>query len=254
MNHNTSPSGAFFFIAGFKMMFNPALRWFVFAPLLINVFVLSAIVYWTLQKFSGLMAILVGWLPEWMSFSEYLLWPLFLLGVIVSVFFLFTVIGNLIASPFNAILAEKVQRMEGFTLPDVALKDWLVILPKNIGRELRKIQYYLPKILLLLFLSFIPVINLISPFIWFLFNGWMMAIQYCDYAADNRGLLFTDMMRRLNNNTSVAWSFGATVNVMMLIPFVNLLIIPAAVIGSTLLWERRIEPSPLSINLEVRQK
>lgn len=225
------------------MMFNPALRWFVFLPLLINVFVFSAIVYWTSQQFSGWMATLMGWLPEWMSFSEYLLWPLFLLGIIVSVFFSFTIIGNLIASPFNAILAEKVQRMEGVVLPDIALKDWVVILPKSIGRELRKLQYYLPKILLLLLLSFIPVVNLISPIIWFLFNGWMVAVQYCDYAADNRALSFKDMIKHLKNNVSGVWTFGATVNVMMLIPFINLLIIPAAVIGSTLLWERRIESS-----------
>ncbi len=223
------------------MIFNPALRWFVLLPLLINIGVFSGIVYWASRQFSAWMDFLLGWLPEWLGFIEYALWPLFFLGIVAVVFFTFTVIGNLIASPFNALLSEKVQRMEGAELPDMALKDWLVILPKSIGRELRKLQYYLPRALILLILSFIPLVNLVSPFLWFLFNGWMMAIQYCDYAADNRMMSFTDMMQRLRQNNPGVWAFGATVSLVMLIPLVNLLIMPAAVVGSTLLWERRIQ-------------
>ncbi len=241
MNKNAPLSGPSFFLEGLRMIFNPALRWFVLWPLLINIVVFSGIIYWTSQQFSFWMETLIGWLPSWLSFLEYALWPLFFLAIAAVVFFTFTVIGNLIASPFNALLSEKVQRMEGAQLPDMELKDWLVILPRSIGRELRKLQYYLPRALVLLILSFIPLVNLLSPFLWFLFNGWMMAIQYCDYAADNRMVSFTDMMKRLKQNNPGVWTFGATVSVVMLIPLVNLLIMPAAVVGSTLLWERRIE-------------
>ena len=220
------------------MVFLPQLRWFVLIPLIINVLVFGGIIYWAANHFSAWMADLTSWLPQWLAFLEYVVWPLLFLALAAMIFFTFTIIGNFIAAPFNAILAEKVQRMEGAELPDLQLSDWLTLVPKSIGRELRKLMYYLPRVLLLFLLSFIPGLGMI---LWFLFNGWMMSIQYCDYAADNRGVSYNDMLSKLKPTLSKSWPFGAVVNVAMLIPFLNLLIIPVAVIGATVFWEREVE-------------
>ena len=238
MNASTPLSGPGYFFAGLKMLLLPQLRWFVLLPLLINVVVFSGMTYWASGQFSLWMDALTGWLPQWLSFLEYLVWPLFFLMLVGMVFFSFTMIGNLIAAPFNALLAEKVQQQEGAELPDLTLKDWLIVLPRSISRELQRMMYYLPRAILLLILSFVPVIGAV---LWFLFNGWMMSVQYCDYAADNRGVSFKQMMSALKANNPSCWFFGATINVMMLIPLLNLLIMPAAVVGATLYWERRIE-------------
>lgn len=234
-------SGPGFFLAGLKMLFKPALRWFVLLPLLINIGVFGAMVYWAFGQLASWMDFWLGWLPQWLGFIEYILWPLFFFGVSAMVFFAFTVVGNLLASPFNALLSEKVQRLEGAKLPDMSLKDWLVVLPRSLGRELKKLSYYLPRAMVLLVISFVPLANLASPFLWFIFNAWMMAVQYCDYAADNRMVSFRSMIRQLRQNPSGVWSFGATVSLVMWIPLINLLIMPAAVVGSALLWERRIQ-------------
>ena len=234
--------GPGYFLEGLKMLPEPALRWFVLLPLLINVLVFGGLVYWTFQQFGLWMEDLSGWIPGWLSFLEYLLWPLLSIAVLGVVFFTFTIIGNFIAAPFNGLLAEKVQQRNGADdLPDYQLKDWLTLLPGSICRELRKMKYYLPRALLLLILSIIPVINLVSPVLWFIFNGWMMSIQYCDYAADNRGVSFNDMLEKLRTSRTSAWGFGATVSLVMLIPFINLVIMPAAVAGSALLWEQQME-------------
>ncbi len=230
-------SGPGYFFEGLRMLFLPALRWYVFIPLLINIVVFSAILYWTSGLFTGWMEALTGWMPDWLAFLEYLVWPLFFMCMMATVFFTFTIIGNLIAAPFNALLAEKVQRMEGAQLPDLKLKDWVMILPRSIGREMRKWQYYLPRAVVLFFLSFVPVVGAI---LWFLFNGWMMSVQYCDYAADNRSVSFSEMLVDLKRQNPGVWTFGITVNLMMLVPLLNLLIMPAAVIGATLLWERKV--------------
>ncbi|WP_419535130.1 sulfate transporter CysZ [Endozoicomonas sp.] len=238
MMHNTPLSGPGYFIQGLKMIALPQLRWFVLIPLVINILVFGGIIYWASGHFSLWMGQLTGWMPEWLAFLEYLLWPLFFLALAAVMFFTFTIIGNFIAAPFNALLAEKVQRMEGAELPDLKLSDWLTIVPRSIGRELRKLLYYLPRAIVLLLLSFVPVLGFV---LWFLFNGWMMAIQYCDYAADNRGVSFSEMLLRLKPQLSKSWPFGAVVNIAMLVPLVNLLIIPAAVVGASLLWEREME-------------
>ncbi|WP_062267997.1 sulfate transporter CysZ [Endozoicomonas arenosclerae] len=236
-------SGPGYFFRGLSYLPDPALRWFVLIPLTVNILVFGFLIYFGLQQMNGLMEQMVNWLPSWLSFLEFLLWPLLFLAMLGVVFFTFTIVGNFIAAPFNGLLAEKVQNLHGKTdLPEYELKDWLTLLPRTIGREVRKLTYYLPKAVILLILSFIPVVNLITPVLWFLFNSWMMSIQYCDYAADNRGVTFNDMLDRLKQDRNYVWGFGATVTLIMLIPFVNLLIMPAAVVGSTLLWEDRIEP------------
>ena len=220
------------------MLLQPELRWYVLWPLLINVLVFIGIFYWSSGLFSQAMAFLTGWLPDWLAFLEYLFWPLFFLMMLAIVFFTFTLVGNLIAAPFNALLSEKVQQMEGAELPDSGWKDLLAILPRSIIRELRKMAYFLPRALVLLLLSFIPVVGAV---LWFMFNGWMMAIQYCDYPADNRGISFPETLQQLKQNNPASWFFGSTVNLVMLIPLLNLVMIPAGVVGASLLWERKIE-------------
>ena len=241
MNLNQIKRGASYFVVGLTMLSVPAIRWYVLLPLLVNLLVFGGLIYFAWYQFDVWMGQMLGWLPDWLSFLEFLLWPLLFMAIMGIVFFTFTIVGNLIAAPFNGLLAEKVQKLNGADdLPDYELKDWLILVPRTIGRELRKLVYFLPRAALLLILSFIPVINLVSPFLWFIFNSWMMSIQYCDYAADNRGVSFKDMLALLQTERSPVWGFGATVSLVLLVPFINLVIMPAAVVGSTLLWERTI--------------
>ena len=229
------------------MLFIPQLRWYVMMPLTINILVFGGIIYWALGQFSHWMAALTGWLPQWLSFMEYLLWPLLVLAILGAVFFTFTILGNLIAAPFNALLSEKVQEMEGAELPPQRLKDWVTMVPATMAREIQRLMYYFPRALVLFFLSFVPILGAV---LWFVFNSWMMSIQYCDYAADNRKVSFKEMLALLRENKSTSWTLGATVNLMMLVPLLNLLIMPAAVIGATLYWERRVESGSSLMGLE----
>ena len=242
MQSNTPGSGPGYFLKGLNYLTNPAVRWFVLLPLLINIVVFGSLMTYAWQQMDAWIGGMIGWLPGWLSFLEYLLWPILFFAMLGVVFFTFTIVGNLIAAPFNGLLAEKVQKLHGGSdLPEYELKDWLILVPRTVGRELTKLLYYLPRAIVLLIVSFIPVVNLASPFLWFGFNSWMMSIQYCDYAADNRGVSFKQMLFKLKSQKGKAWGFGATVTLVLLIPFINLLIMPAAVIGSTLLWEDRFE-------------
>ena len=232
-----STSGIHFLLSGLKLLVKKELRWFVITPLIINIVVFSYLTSTISGYFSGWIASMVAWLPSWLSFLEWLAWPLLAISMVAIIFFTFTIVGNLIASPFNTLLAERVQIMEGEVMPNFTTKDWLMLAPKSIARELNKLAYYLPRAFLLLLLSFIPLVGTV---LWFLFNGWMAAIQYCDYAADNSGVSLRDVKRCTRNQLSTAWPFGMAVNMMMLIPFLNLLIIPAAVAGATLMWQRSL--------------
>ncbi|WP_372739543.1 sulfate transporter CysZ [Neptunomonas sp.] len=229
--------GADYLFRGFGMLPEPGIRRFVLIPLLVNIFLFSSAIWLLINEFDGWVNYWLNKLPEWLSFLDWLLWPLFAVLVLVTVYYGFSIIANLIAAPFNGFLSEKVEKMRsGAVMADEGWKGMLAMIPRSLQRELAKIAYYLPRLFLLLILSFIPLVNVIAPFLWFLFGAWMMAIQYCDYPMDNNKVSFGQMKQLLAERRLTSLGFGALVQVGMLIPVVNLVMMPAAVIGATLYW------------------
>ncbi|OQX36456.1 MAG: sulfate transporter CysZ [Oceanospirillales bacterium LUC14_002_19_P2] len=235
-----SPVGGLdYFLQGLKRLKEPAVLPFIAIPLAINILVFGLLIWWAGQQFSVWVDQTVAWLPDWLSFLHILLWPLFALTIALVVFFTFTLVANFIAAPFNGFLAEKIQRERTpHLLPeDNGWRDLIAIIPRSIAREGQKLVYYLPRALGLLILTFIPVINLAAPFLWALFSAWMMAVQYVDYPADNQQVRFKDMLIQLKNRQRTQLlAFGGIVALFTIIPFINLIVMPAAVIGATLLW------------------
>ncbi|BBB31597.1 sulfate transporter CysZ [Neptunomonas japonica] len=229
--------GAGYLLRGFSMLPEPGIRQFVLIPMLINILIFSGAIWLLVNEFEGWVNYWLGQLPQWMSFLDWLLWPLFAVLVLITVYYGFSMVANLIAAPFNGFLSEKVEKMRsGAVMADEGWKGMLATVPRALQRELSKVAYYLPRLLLLLIISFIPVVNVIAPFLWFLFGAWMMAIQYCDYPMDNNKVSFRQMKVMLAERRLTSLSFGALVQVGMMIPLVNLIMMPAAVIGATLFW------------------
>jgi CysZ protein len=229
--------GADYLFQGFSMLPEPGIRRFVLIPLLVNIFMFSGAIWLLINEFDGWVNYWLNKLPQWLSFLDWILWPLFAVLVLVTVYYGFSIIANLIAAPFNGFLSEKVEKMRsGAVMEDEGWKGMLAMIPRSLQRELAKIAYYLPRLFLLLIFSFIPIVNVIAPFLWFLFGAWMMAIQYCDYPMDNNKVSFRQMKQLLAKRRLTSLGFGALVQVGMLIPVVNLVVMPAAVIGATLYW------------------
>lgn len=236
--------GANYLFRGFSMIMEPGLRTFVIIPLAINVVLFAAAIYAMVQLFSSWVAYLLNWMPDWLNFLDWLLWPAFALLVLVVIYFGFGIVANFIAAPFNGILSERVeQRLRGATLADDDWKTILATVPRSLQRELAKLLYMLPRFLLLLLITFIPVVGLFSPVLWFLFGAWMMAIQYCDYPMDNNHVSFTKLREHLKAKRLTSLGFGGVVSTGMVIPILNLIIMPAAVVGATIFWVEEFSPS-----------
>ncbi|MCX4028289.1 sulfate transporter CysZ [Endozoicomonas sp. SM1973] len=226
------------FFQGLKLISQPGLRKFVVFPLLLNICVFTIALILLFSQFGALISWLIGDLPSWLIWLEYLLWPFFAITALLLVFFTFSILGNIIASPFHGFLAEAVEKKitnnqneEEFSWQQLA-----VVVPKAIGRELRKLLYYLPWLVILLLITITPVLNIIAPFAWFAYSTWMLSVQYVDYAADNNGVGFKEMIDQLKQSRTNALTFGGTVYLLMFIPLVNFLVIPAAVAGGTVMW------------------
>lgn len=237
-------SGPQYLKRGFSLLLEPGIRLFVILPILVNVLIFGTLSYLTLDKLGQWIGQVIDWLPQWLGFLEWLLWPLAVVLVLVIVMYVFSTVANLIAAPFNGLLSEKVEEM--LTGEEVAGRETIVqailSFPRSIGRECHKLLYYLGFAILTLIASF--VISPFSPLLWFAMNAWMMAIEYLDYPMDNRGMRFSESRRRTGSQRATSFSFGALVMVGTMIPLLNLIIMPAAVCGGTLMWVERLRERP----------
>ncbi len=237
-------SGIHYLITGARLITQPGIRLFVILPLLTNIILFASSFIWLINRLDELSNTLLQALPAWLDWLNYLLWPLAILTILLLFFFIFGLIANWIAAPFNGLLAEQVEaKLTGKTAPDASLATLLRDMPRIFRREWQKIKYYLPKALGCLILFFIPVLGqTLAPLLWFLFSAWMAAIQYCDYPFDNHKVAFADMRQALAQRRIHNLSFGTGVTLCTMVPVLNFLIMPIAVCGATAMWVDNYRP------------
>lgn len=230
--------GAQYLIRGAKMLSHPSLRLFVIIPLLVNILIFGSLIGVTLSYLSELMSGWLGLIPEWLGFIEWILWPLIGLTLSLVTGYAFTAVALIIASPFNALLAEKAEELiTGRPVESLeGLGGALLAIPRGILRELLKLLYYVPMFLFVLVLSFVPLLNVVSPFLWLLLGAWMMSIQFLDYPMDNHQLSFADVKEAARMRRLSSLGFGGGVALCAGIPIVNFFVIPSAVVGATIMW------------------
>ena len=230
-----SEFGASYVGRGFELAFQKGLRRYALIPLLINFVLFSIAIYAIFHYTTVWVSDFLAWLPEWLRWLEIILWPLVILTVVLLFALTFTSVANIIASPFNSFLAEKVEaRLTGIAPADNGVAGLVKDIPRTLGRELQKLVYFIPRSIgFLLLLLFVPVIGQI---LWLLWGGWMMTIQYADYAFDNHKVPFRQMRMSLGKRQGKSLSFGVVVAFLASIPIVNLIMIPVAVCGATAFW------------------
>ncbi|SHI16033.1 sulfate transporter CysZ [Ferrimonas marina] len=238
MNSSPTPeqkSGVEYFLQGFELIRRPGLRRFVVLPLTVNLLLFSTAFYFLFQRMQVWIGQLMDWLPDFLSWLDFLLWPLAVISVLLTASFTFSAIMNFIAAPFNGLLAEQVEKsLTGKPMDTGGVLDLVKDTPRLIGREWTKLWYYLPRALVfLIILLFVPGIG---PILWFGFTAWMMAIQYLDYPFDNHKVPFDRMRGALQMQRWRSFSFGAAAAIMAMIPLVNLVLMPVAICGATALW------------------
>jgi len=248
--------GAQYLNKGFHLVWKPGIKQYVFIPLVINFALLGIATIYAFNLISEWYISLPQWLAEhtssehwyiswpaealdWLVNSlDWLLWPLIVAAVFISVFFIFAFVANWIAAPFNGLLSEAVEKHlsgENYQEIDFNWATFIKDIPRLIAREWKKLAYYLPRALVCLILLFTPISPLV-PLIWFLFNGWMSAIQYIDYPEDNHRRSFRHTLENLKQSRSGPFGFGLMVMLFTMIPVVNILVMPVAVAGATNLW------------------
>ncbi len=234
-------SGIEYFLKGFSLILTPGLRRFVLVPLAINLVLFSLLFYWLFLQLQDIFAVVESYVPDFLSWITTVLWPLAMLAILIAFSYVFSAVTNWIAAPFNGLLAERLEaHLTGHRFDQGGLGSVLKDIPRTFGREFTKLGYYLPRAIgFLLLLILLP---LVGPVLWFLFTAWMMSIQYCDYPYDNHKIPFDHMKSDLRKHKGLTFSFGIIVTAFSMIPVVNLVVMPVAICGATLMFVERFKP------------
>jgi CysZ protein len=240
LRENGPALGFQYAMEGLRLIARPGLRRYVMVPFLINLVVFGAMIWFGMDQFESL---LDRWLPQdsWLAYVRWILWPLFALAFVLIVFYTFTVVANLFGAPFNDMLSAKVEALLCGQKPDDGAESIFAAVGPAIKSELHKLSYFLPRALPLLLLFIIPGINAAAPFIWGLFSAWSLALEYTEYPFGNNGIRFRQQRQVMKQRRMTSLGFGGGVMLMMIIPGLNFLAMPAAVAGATALWVDRIK-------------
>ena len=126
---------------GLRILFRAGFRRYSAIPLLINISLFSALGSFL---FSNIGPWIDALLPPggWHDYVRWLAWPLALTALLLLGYFAFTLVGSVVAAPFNDLLAARILSTSGTAGPGVPVRGltwrgtWT-----SISDELRKLWY-----------------------------------------------------------------------------------------------------------------
>ncbi|AKJ94772.1 hypothetical protein TVD_05030 [Thioalkalivibrio versutus] len=214
---------------GLARVFDPGLRGLVIGPLIINILVVIGL---ATAAGVGFEALLAAWLPGGWDWLAWLLWPLFALALLVAFGVSAVALAAIIASPFSGPLAYRTARGLGHE-PRQPARSFLGEMGHATVTALRKAGYYGLLFIPVLLITVIPGLNLLAPIAWFTFGSWVLAVEFLEAPLANDGLAFAEVRKTVRAHRLETLSFGAGTTLLAMVPLVNLLLVPAAVIGAT---------------------
>jgi CysZ protein len=244
------------FRAGKFIKHHPTLLKYIIVPFFINFVVFSGAVYWGLSFFNS---IVVHYIPQgdawyWVILS-YFLWTVAILVTMVLVFFGFTVVGAIIASPFNDILSEKTEELLT-GLPNEEPFVFIIFLRdaiQTVADESKKIIIFVLLMLFLLPLNLLPGGSLPYSALSILLTVFFLVVEYTGYVFSRKHQTFKDQKRFIFSHKFLMLGFGVGVMGVLAIPFLQFFCIPLGVVGATQLWHDLNSPTLPKSNQAVLQ-
>ena len=237
---NNPVSGALYFVRGLTIVTRPGIRAYVVVPLLINVTLFAALIWFST---SWLVELARNMLPDWLDFLAWILIPTYVVAVFMAGFYTFNIVANLLAAPFNGLLARAVERHLTGRSPRTVTGGWRTFFSEILAvlvAEIQKLAYVAVRSLPLMVLVVIPVVNVVAPLVWFVVGAWMLAVTYVDYPMANHGIGFRTLLARLRERRLLVLGFGGAAMVTLAVPVLNFLVIPCAVAGATAMWVEQL--------------
>ena len=243
--------GVSYVLRGMRFVYvqHPALaRYWVF-PILITGASLAAVFYGAGSYYDDLGGAVWSLFPE--SWNEATGWVggllralrgliEFIAGVLLTLLglVLVLVVSAVVAAPFNDALSEAVEHiLTGETAPPFSLSRMVADVARTVRLELLKVMLYLVVVGPMFLASFvIPVVGQAVSLVGFALTAIYLGIDYVDWPAARRDWSVRDRLAFARRHLPAVAGFGTGVWLLLFIPLVNLLFMPAAVAGGTILF------------------
>ncbi|GAA0709621.1 EI24 domain-containing protein [Dactylosporangium roseum] len=158
-------------------------------------------------------------------------------GVLLSIVS-YTALTLLIGDPFYEVISERIEADLGGTPGETDLP-WYRTFFKNLADSIRLILLGVAFAVPLFLLGFVPVVGqTVVPVLNAIIGGWLIAVELTGIPFNRRGLRLKDRRQLLRAHRPLALGFGIPVFLLLLIPLAAIVVVPAAVAGSTLLTRR----------------
>jgi CysZ protein len=238
--HDFSTGFLYPFRAGRFIIRNSVLYKYIFIPFIISVAVFSMAAYGGLSVFDYFVTqhLPQGDIWYWLILKG-LIWISAILLTIIVLFFSFTVLGNLIASPFNDVLSERSEEILAGEVIDAGPFSPILFI-KDTGKillnEALKMSLFVCCMLFLFALNLVPVLGaMLYVVLAFLLTLYFLVIEYTGFVFSRKRLTLKDQRKFIRKNKLLCAGFGCGAFILLAIPFVQLFSIPMGVVGATLL-------------------
>lgn len=234
--------GPRYLLTGYRLLLRPQLRRYVLLPTLGSMALIALLI---MVVGFATDAVADRFIPPGWQWLNWILLPLVVIATSVLGWFGFALVMNLLMAPFLGQLAAAVEQMQGGTAVEHCSPSagFAKDLRDDLGNELRRLSYILPRMLAVLVLGFIPGLQAIALPLGLLMGAWMIALEQAGHALGNRRMPWPEQLRLLRSARAAAVGFGLLVLGMALVPVLNFVLIPAAVIGMTLMLRERVLPA-----------
>lgn len=188
------------------------------------------------------------WIGSFISSSTWgnILYYLMMAVMTVALFFIiswtFVLVVSLISCPFNDIISVRVEKLLLGKEPDPVSESFLRMgkkLFKTIFNELKKISFVLFMSILAFFMSFAPFLAPLGIIV----SALLLAAQFLDYSWSRHNLSFGACLQGIRKSFLTYTLAGGIFLGLLSVPFVNLFVLPFAVVYFTVIFIRKHEKS-----------
>lgn len=230
---------------GLNVIFEPGMRRYTALPLLLSVVAFIVLFVVAIHYFGGLVGVVDRHLPSWLEWSAWLLWIGLGAVFIFSFYWGYTFVVGLVGMPFFMALANAVERRQTGRVPETS-HGMLYLIAAGTLRQFPRLGYLALWALLVFALSvvlgLIPLVNALSAVLWFLFGSWALAVMMSDFPLGARNMPWRQQHALIRRHRGRLFGFGVACSGLALVPVLNLLLLPAATAGVTILWAEVLVP------------
>ncbi|CAM4059033.1 EI24 domain-containing protein [Nocardiopsis gilva] len=186
-----------------------------------------------------------GWAEGWATTLRIALGITVVAGVVLVMVVAFTGVTLALGFPLYDKIAEEVEDELGDAPPEV--EEPLAGMVARAGRQSLTLILIAAVVTVPLFAAgFIPVIGqTLIPVVSAVFGGWMLGMELVGTAFDRRGLRrLRDRRRAMGQRRALVLGFAVPSYLLLAIPFVAVVVFPAATAGGTILTRELLPAAP----------